>query len=115
MRGQRFINWHKIMIRYRLDFTINGFYRTQYFETKQKAETFAIQDGVVIKHKPRRVELAYHHFASRRGYICKGGEWDEVYAGRFGEGIIRHKQNATAGSPHDSNNYHYVEYYIEKK
>ena len=103
------------MIRYRLDFTINGFYRTQYFETKQKAETFAIQDNVVVKHKPRRVDMAYHHFASRRGYIRKGGEWDEVYAGRFGEGIIRHKQNATFGSSHDSNNYHYVEYYIEKK
>ena len=103
------------MIKYKLVYTIKGLHRTQYFATKQEAETFAIKDGVVMKDKPRRVELAYHHTASKKGYIRKGGEWDEVYAGKFGEGIIRHKQNATAGSPNHSNNYHYVEYYIEKK
>jgi hypothetical protein len=103
------------MIKYKLVYTIFGRHHIHYFATKQEAETFAIKDGIVIKHKPRRVELAYHHTASRKGYIRKGGEWDEVYAGKFGEGIIRHKQNATFGSPHNSKNYHYVEYYIESK
>lgn len=103
------------MIRYKLVYKYQGYILTKYFATKQEAELLAVKDGVVVSKKPRRVELAYHHTASKKGYIRKGGEWDEVYAGKFGEGIIRHKQNATFGSPHNSNNYHYVEYYIESK
>lgn len=103
------------MKRYKLAYQHKGFYNVQYFSTKQEAENFVINFGVTMTDKICKVELMFHHTASQRGYICKGHERDEYYKGRFGEGIIRHKQNATFGSPNNSKQYHFVEYYIEIK
>lgn len=102
------------MKKYKLIYQYKGSYCMQYFDTKKEADTFAVRDGIETKSKPRQVELEFHHRASRRGYIRKNDGYDEVYAGKFGEGIIRHIPNVQA-DVNGSNNYHVVDFYIEKR
>lgn len=102
------------MKKYKLIYQYKGSYCMQYFDTKKEADTFAVRDDIETKSKPRQVELEFHHRASRRGYVTKDGGYDEIYSGKFGEGIIRHIPNVQA-DVNGSNNYHVIDFYIEKR
>lgn len=102
------------MKKYKLIYQYRGSYCMQYFDTKKEADTFAVRDEIEAKSKPRQVELEFHHRASRRGYIRKNDGYDVVYSGKFGEGIIRHIPNVQA-DVNGSNNYHVIDFYIEKR
>lgn len=59
----------------------------------------------------KRVEMHYHHTATERGYVKKGYGWDDYYEGKFGVGFKRHIENNVT---QPSNNYHFIDYYVEK-
>lgn len=51
----------------------------------------------------------YHHTAARRGYISRKTEgYVEEYEGRYGKGYL------IARPRWDTNNYIYIDYYLEK-
>lgn len=100
---------YKVIFQYK-----DGEYSGKYFDTKQQADEFAIGDNIKNVTLPKQVNVELHHRASRRGYICKGCGREEFYSGHFGEGFIKHIENV-ADSPHGSNNYHFIEYWLETK
>ncbi len=102
------------MKKYKLIYQYKNEYCIKYFDTKKEAETFAVRNEIEKPSKPRQVELDYHHSATRRGYIRKSAGYQSIYTGKFGEGIVKHIPNVEQDY-HGSNNYHVIEYYIEKK
>lgn len=90
----------------------------KYFDKKKDAILFRNNYNSISKKEifvatlqTKRVELAYHHQALEKGYICKGHGHDEYYNGKYGVGIKKHIENAKNKV---SNQYHFIQYYIEK-
>lgn len=99
------------MKRYKVKNILNGY--ILYFESRKAAKDHVNNCPERRRLLPGSVELSYHHTASKKGYITKDHGYFESYAGRFGKGLIYHQPN-NQGSPHNSNNYHYITYYIEQ-
>jgi hypothetical protein len=91
----------------------------KYFDKRKDAIIFRDDYNSKFSHKGYKAELQsksvkikYHHTALTRGYICKGHGYDESYQGKYGLGFRRHIENSRSSV---SNNYHYIEYYVEVK
>ena len=88
---------------------------SRYFEKKKDAIAYRNRYNSNFDFKAtlqeKRVEMRYHHTATERGYVAKGHGWDDYYEGKFGVGFKRHIENCKRNV---SNQYHYIEYYVEK-
>lgn len=94
--------------------TLNATSWGNYFDTEKEAKAFA-KNYTGFSAKVSVVEMELHHSAKTRGYWPRRCQQRTPYEGRFGVGYIQHHYNADSRECyHYSNNYHIIEYIVEK-
>ena len=91
---------------------------SKYFEIRSEAVKYVAEYNSKFRElgrkavlKSKKVNVRYHHTALEKGYARKGTGGDTFYAGKFGLGFKRHIENCVRSV---SNQYHFIEYFIEE-